>query len=104
MVEEEIVVECRKIWATDNRLRNDVDRFHKFYRAYDEAINDLDSACNAYDEGRLKTNKLIKEFYYEALKYLNEMIKLAQKIKNKRLIDFVKFEATVFEDYKIYLK
>ena len=103
MVEEAILSECRKIWV-DNRLRDDADKFQKFYRAYDEAINDLDTACVAYDVGRLESKKLIKEFYYEALKYLQEMIELAEKINNKKLIDFVKFEATVFENYKKYLK
>jgi len=104
MAEEVIILECRKIWATDVEIRNDVDKFLKFYDALEDAFDDLDMAFKAFDEGRFETNKFIKEFYDEALRYLDEMKKLAEKIKNKRLIEVVKTKKRVFGEYKIYME
>ena len=104
MLEEELLAECRKVWATDIQVRNDVDKFYKIYRSYVQTIKDLDCAIIAFDEGRSETNKFVKEFYHEALRYLNEMRKLTQKIKNKILIEFVKDEVINFKEYKIHFK
>lgn len=104
MAEEAIILECRKIWATDAEIRNDVDKFLNFYDAFDAALDDLDAVLDAFEKGRSETNKFIKEFYYEASRYFDEMKKIAEKTKSKKLIEAVKSKKRVLGEYKTHLE
>lgn len=105
MVEEVVIEECRKTWITNDQTRVDIDKFKRLNEAYDEVLNDMLIAVEAYKKGKFKTNKIVKDFYNEVLRILIQMGNLAEKINNKKLITFVhQEEGYVIENYKKYTK
>ena len=103
MAEPEIIQECRKIWVINNQARVSIDKFKRLNEAYDEVLRDMLIAVDAYKKGKFKTNKIVKEYYNEAIRILIKMREIAEEINNKKLIMFVLQEqGSLIQNYKKY--
>jgi len=97
MVERKIIQQCTRIWATNSEFRNEMDKFLSLNKAYDDAFRDMNIAVTKFDEGKPEMIKMIKEFYDETLKILQQMWEIAEKTKDKTLIEFVELEMEMLE-------
>ena len=57
----------------------------------------MNIAVDEFDKGKPEMIKIIKEFYNETLKILQQMWEIAEKTKNKTLIEFVELQMETLE-------
>jgi hypothetical protein len=102
MVTPETIQECKKIWV-NSQFRDDINKFEELDDAYTEVLQDIVISDRAYMRGKTTIKNIIRDFYQEALKILLEMKKIAVKINDTILIDFVDNERKkLFEKYGKY--
>jgi len=103
MATNEMIQECRRVWTINPQIRNDINKFRELDHAYNEVLQDIFIGNREYEKGKTKVKNIIREFYQEALKILMEMKKIAVKVNDPILIDFVNDERRkLFEKYGKY--